>query len=111
MDGSLWMLNQRAAIQAVSKVAVPDKCHSSDKGCFTPGQQFRAQHSWYVEHSYLPGQGKIPKDYCTMTLQAGAIDRVCVLWSVLAFYCLWCVSWTPVTKNYFYLLIYLFNLI
>lgn len=39
IDGSVWMLNRRGAMQAVSKVAVPDKSHSSDKACFTPGQQ------------------------------------------------------------------------
>lgn len=52
------MLNQRGAMQAVSKVAVPDKSSSSDMARFAPGQQLRARSSWYVEHSYLVDQGK-----------------------------------------------------
>lgn len=52
------MQNQNAAKQAVSKVAVPDKSHSSDKACFTVGQQLWAQSSWYAEHAYLSGRGK-----------------------------------------------------
>lgn len=55
------MLNQRGAMQAVSKVAAPDKSNSSDMACFTPGQQLGARSSWYVEHSYLTGQGKTLK--------------------------------------------------
>lgn len=73
----------------VSKVAVPDKSHSSDKACFTPGQQLWAQGSWYVEPFYLLWQGKSPKDYCRPACWSYWEEPCAAIFS--AFYCCWCV--------------------